>query len=221
MFDSSRPVFVVGGGPSLRMFDWSVLANHQCVLINRSIIAVGDMPGMCRPEAKKVGWWTDYRFWEHNEYLLFLSSICGVHLNSWADPTSLTYKNKIVKRYAMYPKFIDCWEFSGAYGLEKEPRKLRHGNNGGCAAVNLAWHFGARDIRLLGIDCKINKKAEDHWHNPHPWNTLTDEKIQKNFVPSWIKISQVLGEFDLKITNCDTSALECFPKKSLDDLLRA
>ena len=51
-------------------------------------------------------------------------------------------------------------------GLGK--RGLRVNGNSGAGAINLAYHFGARRILLVGMDMKPGPNGEKHWHPDHP-----------------------------------------------------
>jgi hypothetical protein len=53
-------------------------------------------------------------------------------------------------------------------GLSRDPTKLRHNGNGGAQSVNLAYHFGARKIVLVGFDMQAGPNGELHHHPDHP-----------------------------------------------------
>ena len=58
---------------------------------------------------------------------------------------------------------------TGHDGVETaDPSGLRTGRNTGAAAVNLAVHFGASRILLLGYDMEAKDEAHSHFFGAHP-----------------------------------------------------
>ena len=103
------------------------------------------------------------------------------------------------------------WE--GKDGLGK--RGLRVNGNSGAGAINLAYHFGARRILLVGMDMKPGPNGEKHWHPDHPKPLVQGQQFEE-----WRKKMGVLAA-DLKtegvtVVNCTPgSALTCFPMGDL------
>lgn len=101
---------------------------------------------------------------------------------------------------------------------DPRPDYLVTGNNSGYQAIHLAVHFGVKRILLLGYDMKLQGKKK-HWFGDHPkrLNSLG------NF-PAW-RTRMDLFAVDLKklgveVINCtEGSALTCFPKKHLKDVI--
>ena len=89
------------------------------------------------------------------------------------------------------------WE--GKDGLGK--RGLRVNGNSGAGAINLAYHFGARRILLVGMDMKPGPNGEKHWHPDHPKPLVQGQQFEE-----WRKKMGVLA-VDLKtegvtVVNC-------------------
>ena len=57
---------------------------------------------------------------------------------------------------------------TGQRGLERQRTGLRTGLNSGAAAINLAVHFGATRILLLGYDKGHSKTGPEHFFGAHP-----------------------------------------------------
>lgn len=53
-------------------------------------------------------------------------------------------------------------------GLSPEPHAIHTGRNSGFQAINLAYHFGAARIILLGFDMQVGQDGRRHWHGDHP-----------------------------------------------------
>ena len=104
------------------------------------------------------------------------------------------------------------WEAKDGLGK----RGLRVNGNSGAGAINLAYHFGARRILLIGMDMKVGPKGEKHWHPDHPQPLVQAQQFEE-----WRKKMGVLAA-DLKaegvaVINCTPgSALTHFPMGDLE-----
>lgn len=108
---------------------------------------------------------------------------------------------------------------AGRSGLELEPNGLKHGYNGAYMSINLAVHFGAKRIILLGVDMQTGPKGEEHWHKDHPNRSRSPYKL---FIKSFQHIVNPLTDLGVEVINCSPrSALECFPKMALTEALPA
>lgn len=110
-------------------------------------------------------------------------------------------------------------KLANGQGLCRIPGHVNSGGNSGFQAINLAWHFGARQIVLLGFDMHRNDGA--HWHGDHD-GMLSAPAIH---MPAWRAAMEPLAR-DLKADGCKVinatpgSALECFSKMELFEALR-
>jgi hypothetical protein len=118
---------------------------------------------------------------------------------------------------------------TGRDGLEREPNGLRHGLNSGYRAINLAVHFGAARILLLGYDMRRqetdaagrplpSRQQKEHWHGDHPVPSRSSYKV---FRACFETLVDPLREIGVEVINCTPgSALETFPQRDLRDVLR-
>lgn len=109
---------------------------------------------------------------------------------------------------------------TGAKGLELDPSGLRHGINTGYRAVNLAVHFGAKRILLLGYDMKRDDspKRLEHWHGDHP---TPSRSHYPTFIRYFESIVEPLHELGIEVLNCTPgSALPCFSHADLRMVLQ-
>lgn len=186
-------IFVVGGGPSLRKVNLRCLANAYTISVNRSFEIV--------PHSNVI-YFSDKRFWDWYADELRrepgLKITGSPHIN---DPTVLHY------------------QFTGARGLEREPGKLRHGNNSGYAAINLAYLFGARRIILLGFDLRFSGDRS-HWHDGYPIKNR-EETLTQKMRPYFDGLAAELKSDGVEVLNaCPRSALDCFEKITIEEALR-
>lgn len=107
---------------------------------------------------------------------------------------------------------------TGPHGLELQPDGLRTGMNSGYQAINLAVHFGAARILLLGYDMQVGQRREKHWHADHPNKVDAD---YRKFLGAFQTIVAPLHAAGVEVLNCTRrTALTCFPLVPLADALR-
>lgn len=102
-------------------------------------------------------------------------------------------------------------------GIAGTVRVQSHGTqNSGAGAIAVAVGFGARRVVLLGYDCQ-RTKGKAHWHADHPAGLGNAGSLDK-----WpAQFAEVARKFPaVDIVNCTRStALECFRRASLEDML--
>ena len=190
-----KTCFIIGGGPSLSKIDWNQLAGKNTIAINKAFISY--------PNAD-VLYWTDSRFY------------------SW-------YKNRIdqykgikyaIRFNATQNGEVQLLNRGIRFGLETRADTLAHGNNSGYAAINLAYHLGAKKIVLLGYDMG-NVGGKSHYHEGYSaTRTTSDEIYQKQFIPGFTFIANELKKKNIEVWNgCPTSKLTVFPRISLERAL--
>jgi hypothetical protein len=193
--------FIVGGGPSLKNFDWSLLNNKFVIAINRAYEVL--------PNAQIVYFTDDNWYREHREQLL-------------------KHSGRLIKGSLTLDKHkddpIEQYLLTGPNGLETTPGKLRHGHNSAYAAINLAGiHLKIKNIYLLGIDMKW-KYSENgklsHWHDGHK---RVDPESSYNTFKKWFStMSGPLKEHDIEVVNLNSpkgTDLTTFPVVPIDRIL--
>ena len=182
--------YLAGGGPSLKNFDWSRLYNKNTIAINRSFQKLPNAP---------VVLFQDFHFWQ------------------WYEKELVTHPGLIVtcEKRITHPK-VNIYKKSGPRGIDERPGYLRTGNNSGFAAINLAYHLGAKTIFLLGYDMQF-KEGESHWHNGYKIENY--EKVFKKMIMYFESVVVPLEKHGIDIYNaCPDSKIECFTKVSLGDI---
>jgi len=190
IFDNET-VYLVAGGPSLKGFDFNKLINKNTIAINKAFI-------YCECD---VLYWTDMRFYK------------------WFEKEIKEYKGlKVTNKPNPIAKDIINLRDSGRTGLDTDPRALRHGNNSGYAAINLAYHTGAKNIILLGYDMG-QTGTTSHFHDGY--NIRHNPKIyQNNMLPHFNTIVEPLREKGVNVWNANpNSNLKCFPFCTIDEAL--
>jgi hypothetical protein len=108
---------------------------------------------------------------------------------------------------------------TGDEGLETVPTGVRTGRNTGAAAINLAVHFGAARVLLLGYDMAVTNERHSHWFGAHPIG-LRGGSPYKLFREMFATMVAPLRALDVQVINCSRhTALTCFPRMPLREVL--
>jgi len=108
---------------------------------------------------------------------------------------------------------------TGWLGLETDPSGLRAGHNSGYQAINLAVHFGARRILLLGYDMAPSEDGREHWFQDGP-----DRKMSPypQMCAAFETLVEPLAALGVEVINCSRrTALTAFPCQPLEVALSA
>lgn len=207
-----KTCFLLGGGPSLKGFDFNLIKNFPTIGVNKSFITYStdilyamdncfyDMVTSESNQRKKLyQQWLAFRgikvFLRHSKKIGFAGDIYVV--------TNL--RSKVLSFNLSH----------GIYG----------GNNSGFGALMLAIGLGCTRIGLLGYDLKIKKegpKVITHWHGGYSRGNVNTfqgklDKFRKcfeEFAPTFAK-----QKIDVVNLNLD-SALKCFPKEDVKTFLK-
>lgn len=183
-----RDVFVIGGGDSLRGFDWKRLKN-ECTVGCNMAFTLG-------VETCKICIFGDFKWFR--EYENRLQGYKGILFTN-ASQLQRTRCNWL-------------WTLPRkAKGLST--KILGWNTNTGAAAINLALILGAKRVFLLGFDMHLSKDGRPNWHNGGL--DKPSEGTLKTFIDGFKKIALDLEKVfpGRKIINVtDDSSLNCFPK---------
>lgn len=192
-------VVLVAGGPSLAGFDWGRLAGRNVVAINRAYEVL--------PNARAL-WWSDHGFYRQHAAQI---EAHGAELKcSGFRPGHDRLR---------YPEWVRTYTFSGVDGFDPDPGCIRHGRNGGYAALHLVAHLGPpRRAVLLGYDMR-HAGGRSHWHSGHgrfvPEQTLVDAML-----PLFATLTGPLAALGVEVINASPeSRIECWPRVTIDDVL--
>lgn len=183
-----RDVFIIGGGDSLRKFDWNLLKD-ECTVGCNTAFALG-------VEVCKVCIFGDAKWFK--KYKNKLEKYEGV---LFTNVTELQH-SKCKWLWTLPRK---------AKGLSTT--RLGWNTNTGGAAINLALILGAKRVFLLGFDMQLSAEGRPNWHNlglDEP-AVGTYEKFCEGFeriVPDLRKTFP--GREIINVT--DNSNLYCFPR---------
>jgi len=202
-----KTCFILGGGPSLKDFDFNLIKNYPTIGVNKSFTKF----------PTTINYAMDTRF-----YSLVTT---GDLQQEW-----LNYKG-----IKLFLKRSTKFKFDGSVyvvsNLDKKALSLDlskgvwGGNNSGFGALMLACALGATWIGLLGYDLKVQKKQkgiETHWHGGYGFGRVQSfqSKLDK-FRVCFEEFSSVIAQQGIEVVNLNLdSALDCFPKDSIENFLK-
>lgn len=198
---NGKDVFIVGGGASLKDFNFNLLKDKCVIAINRSFTKI--------PFAQ-VLYFSDYRF-----YMWATGELKG---DEKLVTEFKTFKGQI---YTIASKIsepnINIIQNTGKTGFDTISGRVKHGGNSGYAAINLAYHFGAKRIILMGYDMGFTNK-QSHFHDGYI--SKQSETIYKRFIEPFKQLYDITKQLNIKIYNTNLkSNLPYFEKVKIESFL--
>lgn len=187
-------VFIIGGGPSLKGFNWDRLRGHKTIGCNSAFLHGASICTLC--------------FFSDALWFRFMEDA----LESYAGRV-VTHSPDIPKDHAWVSTMLRRDE-----GLHNDA--LGYGGNSGCGAINLALLMGARRVFLLGFDCKLGQAKEMNWHDRRiePSNPDVFPKFMEGFQAIARDLPRVFPKAEVLNATPETN-LTVFPSVNLDTFL--
>lgn len=193
---AGQACFLIGGGPSLKGFDFERLRGRgRVIAINRAYEFVP---------------FADVHFFMDNPYYRHVRSEPAWH----AFQGFKVYLN--MSGYVVDGDVVSLRPV-GRIGLSASIAEgLYHGNNSGSGALGLAYCLGANPIYLMGYDCK--RTPEDgHFHSGYG-KSISDSTLVR-LVKDFDGIAPMLRAAGVRVINLNPdSAIRCFPASTFDAL---
>lgn len=200
-------VFVVGGGSSLKDFDFQALKNKETIAIN---YAVFDVPNPKHFITMDYSWFGKMTQKGYKNTFISMPTIKWFVANLTPD-SSLKYTNgcyiwREKKTYDL--SFVDVTINSYIKKGFGEFNSFGNGLNSGHCAIQLAICLGYTEIYLLGIDYCSNKDVK-HYHSHYITDGSFEDKLQIYFDNFYFSYRDYKGKS--KIISCsDISRLNDF-----------
>lgn len=157
-----RDVFIIGGGPSLKNFDWSLLHPELTIGCNSAFTLGEQVCKICLFE--DLTWFETYK----EELVRFKGSVFSSCPHLHNGPHSKVSWVWVVDRRA-----------SGLHSTA-----LGWNGNAGSCAINLALILGAKRVYLLGFDMKRVGSCSN-WHDRILRPSATTPEVYQRFVRSF------------------------------------
>lgn len=195
----SFPGFIIGGGPSLRGFDFESLLGLRCMAIN---VAFKDVP------------WADVAYLGDARLIDRLA-----YDADWSRFNGMRYTRSQEFELAG-PLYFNVLQRAETW--QRDLRGVVSLGNSGLSGLNLAEQLGWSPIFLLGFDCggytESGRMANYHKRYPRRW-LKNGELLTKKFTDGF---REVFADITAEVYNCNpASELDCFPKLTFDEALEA
>jgi hypothetical protein len=192
----NQTIFVLGGGPSVKSLDLSLLKDRHVIAINASAYDV--------VEPTALYWADDY--WAEENANMLESHPCKYKFSS---------RRYGKAEFGKYGEFI--LRLVGGNGYASNPEQIK-GNNSGAHVINFCINMGAKRIILLGFDMKyVNNKS--HYHDRYTKPVIYDT-YKEVFIPSINALYAATASMNLDIINCSMdSELHCYKKVPFEEVI--
>ena len=193
--------YIVGGGPSLEFFNWSLLDEKFVVGINTAYRVL--------PNAQII-YFTDDDWYELHKPVLLNHN--GIKIKGSLNPAKYA-KDSNIRQMCLI----------GEKGLSVEPHRLFHGRNSPYAATNMLIQWGFKYIYYLGLDMSYGRpdatnktKKKTHWHEGH--RRIDGEGSYAIFKENYKILANLAPQCGVTITNINlVNRLEMFHFKTYVD----
>lgn len=107
---------------------------------------------------------------------------------------------------------LRCAESFPGHQFRHQPGQIGQAENSGFQALNLAYHFGARRVYLLGYDMSMaGNKRHFFGDHPPPLGNASDQALRQ------LANHFANCQWPMKIVNCSRrTALTCFERQQLE-----
>ncbi len=192
-----RECVVAATGPSLTQAVADACAGERVVAVNDAyrLMPYAEILYACDPE-----WWAI-----HDGCPWFKGERWSSH-----QPGS-NEKMNVAARYG-----INLIAGTDGNEFSMDPSFIRYGSNSGFQAINLAIHFGAKRIVLVGFDMRVN--GSRHFFGDHP-DPLYNRVEFESLVPNFRMAAKALPKEIAIINATPGSRLDCFPMMTLEEAL--
>ena len=198
---ANETVVLVGGGPSARDVDLSVVRGKA------RVIAVNN--------AWELAPWCDVLFFADSRWWRW-----------YGEKIPLDFSGRIItvaKGHPGCPRFLRMRRDYAEVMEHKQVPKLARstnalwGNDSGMMAINLAFHFGASRLILIGYDMDF-KAGQSHWFGDHPTPSHLEHYVNQ-FAPTYQPIVREMGTLGIEVLRATPSRLDFIPQMPLMDAL--
>ena len=201
---AGKRCFIVGGGPSLKDFDFSLLDGELTIGINRAFEKFSPTMIFCG----------DKRMWSWIELQKFGSKTKRLFRDSKAYKVFLDLKDNAL------PDDILRIDPAAKDGITKRLKDgIGLGDNSGFMALNIAVCLGANPIYLLGFDMKGNGNGKQAWwRGGYP--EIQDEEVYDRMISYFNDSAKEIRALDVRVINLSPeSNLRCFDFADVEDVL--
>ncbi|QDJ96521.1 hypothetical protein Xoosp13_335 [Xanthomonas phage Xoo-sp13] len=195
-------MFIVGGGNSLKNFDFKLLHGRCVIALNSAYKYVDENSALYWADSNWGATWEDRGLADHPSKFKFTS-------RTQISPAMLASSRGVAGSHYL--------NLTGNSGYDPNPDHVRGTNSGG-HAINLAVNMNAQRIILLGFDMGY-VFGRSHFHSDHE-HAVGASTYTEVFIPSINSLSSAIKHLPVEVINCSfTSNLKCFKTGDIKDYL--
>lgn len=187
-----EPIYIIGGGSSLKDFDFNRLAGKVTIACNKALLYI------------------------EPTYLVYMDD----QFYDWYEDEVRAFGGmKFTHSWNKKREGVTFAKNLGSLGLSDDFKTgLFHGGNAAYLALNLACVMGGETIYLLGVDMCYGNGAT-HFHGGYPNKDVIGENRFKHMIKAFNYGSVILKERGAQIYNCSSiSKLECFDMYDINQI---
>jgi len=199
--------FIIGGGPSLKGFDFNCLKDKFCIASNYAIFDIPWAQYFITIDAtftRKVISRID-EFHNHKAHKVFVANFASGYLVDRADAI-VDSRYEMVYDLSPYNQIVRSYEYSG---FADNYDDFKNGNNSGYCALQLAIILGYTKIYLLGIDLACHDDRS-HYHDGYKSQMRQLESFHKYYVD---------GLTELQVERPEIKVISCSPISRLNNII--
>lgn len=203
---AGRRCFIIGGGPSLKDFNWNLLKGELSIGINKAIQKIDPC----------ILFSMDERFWTwYFDRVLDEDTLQSID-NYKGYKVYMKTGSRYINRGEIYHTDIYRERDSISPSLKEG---LGHGANSGYAALNLAIILGANPIYLLGFDMHGDAQGKQQWfHDGYP--SVYEYDVYSCYRRHFENAAEAILKGGTKVINLNpASALKCFSFGEIDQVI--
>lgn len=203
-----RRCFILGGGPSLKGFDFSRLNGELVIACNRAFESFPEATIMIAQDTRLWGWYESGDLGDEakEKFRVFKGFKTWINAQSFPFPEDLY----LIDTYPA--KDIDWKGYDYSRGL---PKATNTGLNALCLAVAL----GADPIYLLGFDCYGKNGRTANFHEGYP-DSKDDVLYKDAFLPNFNDLSEDINKVAKVINLNPRSEIKCFEFGDVSEVLK-
>lgn len=203
---SGQPCYIVGGGPSLRGFDWDLLKGKRNIMVLNKAFSFVPWADMCFVE--------DARF--IRRFGKELTGFPGTKVWHVALGTNKDEVKEALNRDAFLTPVYETR--SDKYWSKSFCQGLSSSSNAAVGAINVADLLGADPIYLMGIDCRAESGNMGNFHNSYPpeWQVGAMQALNfKSDFENWVQPHTKHRKIINLVNPAFESTVEGWPKEQL------
>ena len=189
--------YIIGGGPSLQMFDWELLRPRHTIGCNAAFKLGHEICEICV--------FGDYSFLgTFEDELKTWEGLVVTNL-----PVPFTRDRAWIRQMRRIPKGLATGD------------ALAWNSNTGAVAINLALSLGVARVFLLGFDMTL-RDGKSNWHTHSTCKNPNNAAVYPRFIRGFAKLKKALdADFPdrqvINLVGSEGSELGDFPRESLEE----